>query len=30
MTRQARRLSTVASPSLDDLRLLHPEDLAPR
>ncbi|MFD7745496.1 right-handed parallel beta-helix repeat-containing protein [Streptomyces sp. NPDC059698] len=30
MTHQARRLSTVAEPSLDDLRLLHPEDLAPR
>ncbi|MFF2409212.1 right-handed parallel beta-helix repeat-containing protein [Streptomyces sp. NPDC058092] len=27
MTRQARRLSAVAAPSLDDLRLLLPEDL---
>ncbi|MFE6099817.1 right-handed parallel beta-helix repeat-containing protein [Streptomyces laurentii] len=27
MTRQAGRLSTVAAPSLDDLRLLLPEDL---
>ncbi|KQX49518.1 MULTISPECIES: right-handed parallel beta-helix repeat-containing protein [unclassified Streptomyces] len=27
MTRQARRLSSVAAPSLDDLRLLLPQDL---
>ncbi|MFF2525161.1 right-handed parallel beta-helix repeat-containing protein [Streptomyces liangshanensis] len=27
MTRQARRLGTMAAPSLDDLRLLLPEDL---
>ncbi|MEN8651644.1 right-handed parallel beta-helix repeat-containing protein [Streptomyces sp. 21So2-11] len=27
MTHQARRLSTVAAPSLDDLRMLLPEDL---
>lgn len=30
MTHQAGRLSTVAVPSLDDLRLLLPEDLSPR
>ncbi|MFC0596786.1 right-handed parallel beta-helix repeat-containing protein [Streptomyces palmae] len=30
MTRQARRLSAVAAPSLDDLRLLLPEDLPER
>ncbi|MFF2957881.1 right-handed parallel beta-helix repeat-containing protein [Streptomyces sp. NPDC057963] len=30
MTRQARRLSAVAAPSLDDLRLLLPEDLQGR
>lgn len=30
MTHQAGRLSTVAVPSLDDMRFLHPEDLAPR
>lgn len=30
MTHQAGRLSTVAAPSLDDLRLLLPEDLSPR
>lgn len=30
MTHQAGRLSTVPVPSLDDLRLLLPEDLSPR
>lgn len=30
MTHQAGRLSTIAVPSLDDLRLLLPEDLSPR
>ncbi|NBM18434.1 right-handed parallel beta-helix repeat-containing protein [Streptomyces sp. GC420] len=30
MTRQARRLSDVAAPSLDDLRLLLPDDLPER
>ncbi|MFG3407243.1 right-handed parallel beta-helix repeat-containing protein [Streptomyces sp. NPDC048142] len=30
MTHQAGRLSTVAEPTLDDLRLLHPEDLSRR
>lgn len=30
MTRQARRIGTIAAPSMDDLRLLMPEDLPER